>query len=127
MNIESVQTASALQRSSPADAVQQASRQAKAVAPQVTSPARVTQAQKNKPESEELKYSVQEAVKQLEAFVSLTSADINFSIDEASGIQVVKILDRQSKEVIRQFPSEEAIRIAQALDQLQGVFVKEKV
>ena len=127
MNIESVQAASVPQRSASAEAVQQASRQEKAAAPQVAPPARVAQSEKSRPESEERQYSVQEAVKHLEAFVALTSADINFSIDEASGVQVVKILDRQSKEVIRQFPSEEAIRIAQALDQLQGVFVKEQV
>ncbi len=71
--------------------------------------------------------SVQDAVKRLESFVSIARADISFSIDEASGVQVVKITDRQSKEVIRQFPSEEAIRIAQALDKLQGIFVKDKV
>jgi flagellar protein FlaG len=35
-------------------------------------------------------------------------------------------LDSQSKEVIRQIPSEEAIQLAQALDKLQGLFVKAK-
>jgi flagellar protein FlaG len=126
MNIESVQTANAPQRPAAADAAQQASRREKAPASQAANPQSVAQAAQNNPESESRKYSVQEAVKQLENFVSLARADISFSIDEASGVQVVKIMDRQSKEVIRQFPSEEAIRIAQALDQLQGVFVKEK-
>ncbi len=127
MNIDSVQTAGAPQRPAAAEPVQQASRQAKAAAPQAPPASKIAQADQNKPESENRQLTVQEAVKHLERFVSLTSADINFSIDEASGVQVVKITDRQSKEVIRQFPSEEAIRIAQALDQLQGVFVKDKV
>lgn len=126
MNIDSVQTAGAPQRPAAAEAVLQASRQAKAAASQPPPSNQVAQADQNRPESENRQYTVQEAVKHLEHFVSLTSADINFSIDEASGVQVVKITDRQSKEVIRQFPSEEAIRIAQALDQLQGVFVKDK-
>jgi flagellar protein FlaG len=66
------------------------------------------------------------AVEQLSQFVSLSQSDINFSIDDASGMQVVKIVDRQSNEVIRQIPSEEAIQIAQALDKLQGLFVRDK-
>ncbi len=126
MNIDTVQAAGTSQRSAPAEAAQQTARREKAPASQAATPQSVAQAAQNNPESESRKYSVQEAVKQLENFVSLARADISFSIDEASGVQVVKIMDKQSKEVIRQFPSEEAIRIAQALDQLQGVFVKEK-
>lgn len=121
MNIESIQATNVSQRPAPSEAALQASRQER-----VTTLNSVEQTDRNKPESEKLQYSVQEAVKHLENFVSLARADLSFSIDEASGIQVVKIMDGESKEVLRQFPSEEAIRIAQVLDQLQGVFVKDK-
>lgn len=70
--------------------------------------------------------SVEEAVKRLSSFVANTQSQINFSIDEVSGIRVVKITDSESNEVIRQFPSEEAIKIASALDQLQGLLIKDK-
>lgn len=127
MNIDSIQAANPPQRAATPEVSLQANRQGKA--------ASSTPAQQNAPQadtrrdanSEQKQLSVQDAVKRLENFVSIARADINFSIDEVSGIQVVKIMDRQSKEVIRQFPSEEAIRIAQALDQLQGVFVRDKV
>lgn len=120
MNIESIQTASPPQRTATPDASTQVARQERAAAAQSIAPKNA------QTENGQKQFSVQEAVKHLTDFVSLTSADISFSIDEASGVQVVKIMDRQSKEVIRQFPSEEAIRIAQALDQLQGVFVRDK-
>ena len=120
MNIESIQTASPPQRTATPDASNQVARQERTAATQANAP------KSNQTEEGKKQFSVQEAVKHLTDFVSLTSADISFSIDEASGVQVVKIMDRQSKEVIRQFPSEEAIRIAQALDQLQGVFVRDK-
>lgn len=120
MNIESIQTPSPPQRTATRDAPPQVARQEKAASSQSVSPKNV------QAEDGQKQFSVQDAVKHLTDFVSLTSADISFSIDEASGVQVVKIMDRQSKEVIRQFPSEEAIRIAQALDQLQGVFVRDK-
>lgn len=128
MNIDSIQAANPPQRPATTDAAPQAVRQEKAAAVQ-PQPPKITKTTDNvnTPDSGKKQFSVEEAVKRMADFVALTSADINFSIDEASGVQVVKIMDRKTKEVIRQFPSEEAIRIAQALDQLQGVFVKDKV
>lgn len=77
-------------------------------------------------DSNQGKPSLEDAVKNLENFVSAVNSEISFSIDQSSGAQVVKVLDSQSKEVIRQIPSEEAIQLAQALDKLQGLFVKAK-
>jgi flagellar protein FlaG len=121
MNIDSIQAANPPQRPATTHAAPQAIRQEKAAA---TAARQVEVKKSTDPHQNQL--SVQEAVKHLESFVSITRADISFSVDEASGVQVVKVTDRQSKEVIRQFPSEEAIRIAQALYQLQGIFVKDK-
>jgi flagellar protein FlaG len=70
--------------------------------------------------------SVEDAVKRISDFVAPTQSEISFSIDNVSGIQVVKIMDSQSNEVIRQFPSKEAIEIARALDKLQGLLIKDK-
>lgn len=77
-------------------------------------------------ESSQKPPSLEEAVKHLADFVASASSEISFSIDESSGAQVVKIMDKNSHEVIRQIPSEEAIHLAQALDKLQGLFVKDK-
>jgi flagellar protein FlaG len=68
---------------------------------------------------------VVDAVEKLSKFVSSIRPEISFSVDEDSGTRVVKIIDRQSKEVVRQIPSEEAIQLAQALDKLQGLFVRD--
>lgn len=75
---------------------------------------------------ESTKLSVEEAVKRISDFVAPTQSEISFSVDEISGVQVVKIMDSQSNEVIRQFPSKEAIEIARALDKLQGLLIKDK-
>ncbi len=128
MNIDSIQAANAPQRTAAPDATAQASRQARignTASPQNN--VQVAPSSNTGAGGDQGQLSLQEAVQHLEDFVSIARADISFSIDEASGVQVVKITDRQSKEVIRQFPSEEAIRIAQALGKLQGVFVKDKV
>ena len=69
---------------------------------------------------------VQEAVEKLSSFVKNIRSEISFTVDESSGTQVVQVLDSQSKEVIRQIPSEEAIQLAQALNKFQGLFIKDK-
>jgi flagellar protein FlaG len=70
---------------------------------------------------------VRQAVERVSEFVAQTGAEISFSVDEASGLNVVKVIDKASKEVIRQIPSEEMVAIAAALDKLQGLFVRDKI
>lgn len=91
-----------------------------------------SQAQSIRPENREQARNtvsdtpLEDAVAKLTDFVSSIRSEISFSVDEASGTRVVKVLDSQSREVIRQIPSEEAIQLAQALDKLQGLFVRDK-
>jgi flagellar protein FlaG len=70
--------------------------------------------------------ALQSALDKVEKFISVAASDIEFSIDEESGTTVVKIVDRDSKEVIRQIPSEEMLELSRALDRLQGLFIKNK-
>lgn len=70
--------------------------------------------------------SVEDAIKRLSDFVSPSQSSLSFSVDDVSGRQVVTIVDTQSNEVIRQFPSKEAIAIARALDKLQGLLIRDK-
>lgn len=72
------------------------------------------------------KSAVEAAVQQIADFVNKTRPELSFSVDEASGVRVVRIIDTTTKEVIRQYPSEEAIQLAQALDKLQGLLVRDK-
>ena len=74
------------------------------------------------PSEEEL----QASTKKVQEFVNSAVNDIEFSIDEDSGQTVVKIVDRATKNVIRQMPSEEMLELAEALDKLQGLFIKQK-
>jgi flagellar protein FlaG len=68
--------------------------------------------------------SVQAAAAQVEKFVSRVGSDLSFSVDRETGINVVTVVDRNTKEVIRQIPSREIIQIAQALDKVQGLLIR---
>ncbi|HEX5804458.1 MAG TPA: flagellar protein FlaG, partial [Azospira sp.] len=70
--------------------------------------------------------AVEEAVDKVAQFIAQTTSEINISVDKDSGMRVVKVVDTETKEVLRQIPSEEVVAIAQALDKLQGLFLRDK-
>lgn len=66
------------------------------------------------------------ALKKMNEFVGSRNSDIQFSTDDETGTNIVKVIDRSSKEVIRQIPSEEMLQIAKALDKLQGLLIRQQ-
>jgi len=50
--------------------------------------------------------------------------DLRFSIDDDSGRTVVSVVDGESGTVLRQMPTEEALRVSKALDQALGNLIK---
>ena len=67
-----------------------------------------------------------DAIEKVQDFTKTVANELKFSIDKDSGQTVVKIVDTATDEVIRQIPSEEMLAIAQALDKIQGVLIKQK-
>ena len=58
------------------------------------------------------------AVKQLNSYVQSINRNLEFNIDKDSGQTVVKVIDSETDELIRQIPNEEALSIAKQLDQV---------
>jgi flagellar protein FlaG len=58
---------------------------------------------------------LKQAVSQLNDHVQNMQRDLQFSIDIESGNIVVKIIDAKNEKVIRQMPTEEALRLAKDL------------
>lgn len=69
---------------------------------------------------------VDQAIEKINNTVQAFSQKLEFSIDKETDSFVVKVVDKETKEVIRQIPSEELLKIAQALDKLQGLLIKDK-
>lgn len=71
--------------------------------------------------------SVKDSVRQLNDMMRALNRSVQFAVDDETRINLVKIIDVGSKEVIRQIPSEEVVKIARAIDeQLKGLLLKEK-
>jgi len=64
--------------------------------------------------SEELNAAVEKINNQLK----IDQKGLAFSVDEASGRDVVSIFDTESKEVIKQYPTEEVLKLAADLGEL---------
>lgn len=64
-------------------------------------------------------------VKDLNAALQGINVGLEFSQDEESGRTIIKVIDRETKETLRQFPSEEALAISRTLDKLKGVLIRQ--
>jgi flagellar protein FlaG len=69
---------------------------------------------------------VESAVSQISDFVQNFQRDLVFSVDEDSERLVVKVIDSETQEVIRQIPSEEMLRIAKNLDSADSLILREQ-
>lgn len=69
---------------------------------------------------------VKKAAEQIKEFVQASSHNLNFSVDKGSGRIIVKVVDQETGEVIRQIPAEETLAIANSLDTPRGVLIRSK-
>ena len=63
--------------------------------------------------------NVSDAMKTISEFINMPVRTVNFTQDDGSEKTVIKIFDSESNELIRQFPSEEILSIAQRIVELQ--------
>jgi flagellar protein FlaG len=70
------------------------------------------------------KEELADALKSINKALQDRSPGLEFSIDRDSDRSVVKVVDKDTQEVIRQMPSREAIEIAKALDKLHSIMAK---
>lgn len=79
------------------------------------------QATKPAPEEQEVTH----ALNSINEVLKARSPDLEFSVDSDSHRTVVKVVDKNTQEVIRQMPTKEALEIAKALDRLQSMLIRD--
>lgn len=76
------------------------------------------------PSPEELRNLIDQA----NSVLSRNSSNLKFTVADGTNINVIRIEDSETGELIRQVPSETMLAIARAFDEIkQGVMVEEKV
>jgi flagellar protein FlaG len=86
-------------------------------------PVKQSQPETRKPSVAEL----ERAVRDLNQSMKENNSNLAFSVDPDTEQTVVKVMDSSTGEVIKQFPSKEAIAIAKAIGDIQqGLLLKQK-
>lgn len=67
------------------------------------------------------KQAVENAIVSMQDATQAMQRNLDFSIDDSTGRMVVKVTDSASGEVIRQMPTEEALRLAESLDEMRSL------
>jgi flagellar protein FlaG len=69
---------------------------------------------------------LRDAVRTANEAIQQVTNGIEFSVDDDTGKMVVRVIDANTKEVLRQIPSEEMLAIARAIDSLQGLLISQE-
>ena len=76
----------------------------------------------NQVENEDL---LKKSIESVKEYVNPYNSNLEFSIDKETNQLIVKVVDKNTKEVIRQMPSEEMINLAKSLDSLKGLLIRQ--
>ena len=71
-------------------------------------------------------HRIESVTRQIDSFLRSMNKSLQFRLDESSGRVIVSICDAETGEVIRQVPGEEALRIAQDLENRLSGMLDEK-
>jgi len=78
------------------------------------------------PGAQARRIAVERAAEQIDRRLAESFSDLRIAIDDTLKRPVVRVVDSNSGELIRQVPSEEALRIAKRLDALSGLLLRDK-
>ena len=93
--------------------------------PTPPAPAEIKPAVDTRPDSNEARRTLQEASEHLNKQMQRNSRDLSFSVDDVANKIVLTVKNSQG-EVVRQIPSEVALRVAHNLEDVKGLLQDEK-
>lgn len=70
---------------------------------------------------------LEKVAQQLQDFVGEMNHGLEFSVDKDSGRDVIKVIDKDSGDLVKQFPSEEVLTLVAKLSEMVGGFIDAKV
>lgn len=67
-----------------------------------------------------------QAAARINEFLRSSAANVEFTVDAASNRVIVRVVDSETHQLIRQMPTEETLAISHALDRLSGLLLAQK-
>ncbi|MED5513386.1 MAG: flagellar protein FlaG, partial [Pseudomonadota bacterium] len=69
---------------------------------------------------------LEKMAQQLQDFMGEMNRSLQFQVDEESGRDVIKVVDKNSGELIKQYPSEEVLSLVAKLSETAGFLIDQK-
>lgn len=79
--------------------------------------------QEDESEQTELKTALSEVKNHMRSM----QRDLQFEVDEVSNRTIVRVVDAETGDVVRQIPAEEFVRMAKRLEEMEGLLMSERV
>lgn len=70
--------------------------------------------------------ATQHAAARINEFLKSSAANVEFTVDASSDQVIVRVVDTETRQLIRQMPTEETLAISRALDRLSGLLMAQK-
>ena len=77
-------------------------------------------------ESRNIETEVTKAISQIQIMMDLRNRSVSFTRDQETGTDIIKIIDDNTGDTIRQMPSEELLQFMKNLTRMLGTFLDEK-
>jgi|TARA_B100002003_G_scaffold119134_1_gene109833 flagellar protein FlaG len=77
-------------------------------------------------ESQNIETAVTKAISQIQIMMDLRNRSVSFTRDQETGTDVIKVIDDNTGDIIRQMPSEELLTFMKNLTRMLGTFIDEK-
>jgi len=76
---------------------------------------------------QDLHRQLEEAVSVLNKQMERTGVSLGFSVDKALGRSIVKVVNKESGDLVRQIPSEDVVRVAHSIESLKGILYNKSI
>ena len=70
--------------------------------------------------------AAKQAAARINEFLRSSAANVEFTVDAVSDQVIVRVIDSETQQLIRQMPTEETLAISRALDRLSGLLLAQK-
>jgi len=70
---------------------------------------------------------LEKVAQQLQEFMGEMNRSLQFQVDEDSGRDVIKVLDKDTGDIIKQYPSEEVLNMVSKLSETAGLLIDQTV
>ena len=74
-----------------------------------------------------LPQQVEQAVQQIQSYLNDSQRQLQFQVDSGSGRTIVRVVNPETQELIRQIPSEEMLKLARAIGTSGGRIISDLV